>query len=87
MRVPFQTYRPAVFLPSPKSLHAASPVALVNQGSRRRDGVHTYDTASCTPSSVTGLLGLLVSALAKVVSAGVNDNGALQKLCQYVYYG
>lgn len=36
----------------------------------------TNDTASRTASSVTSLLGLLVATLAKVVSAGVDDNGA-----------
>ena len=39
----------------------------------------TNDTASRTASSVTSLLGLLVATLAKVVSAGVDDNGALSK--------
>jgi len=34
------------------------------------------DTASRARTSVTSLLGLLVSALAKVVSSSVNDNGA-----------
>jgi hypothetical protein len=38
------------------------------------------DTASGTRTSVTSLLGLLVSALAEVVSAAVHDNGALWHL-------
>ena len=38
---------------------------------------NTDDTASRTGTSVTSLLGLLVSALAEVVGAGVDDDGAL----------
>jgi hypothetical protein len=37
---------------------------------------NTNDTASRARTSVTSLLGLLVSALAKVVSAGVHNDGA-----------
>jgi hypothetical protein len=39
----------------------------------------TNDTASGAGTGVTGLLGLLVSALAEVVGAGVDNNGALWK--------
>lgn len=42
----------------------------------------TNDTASRARSGVTSLLGLLVSALAEVVGAGVDDDGALLK-CQF----
>jgi hypothetical protein len=38
------------------------------------------DTASRTRASVTRLLGLLVAALAEVVGAGVDDDGALRKV-------
>jgi hypothetical protein len=37
----------------------------------------TNDTASGASTSVTSLLGLLVTALAEVVGAGVDDNSAL----------
>jgi hypothetical protein len=37
----------------------------------------TNDTASRAGTSVTGLLGLLVSALAEVIGAGVDNDGAL----------
>jgi hypothetical protein len=37
----------------------------------------TNDTASRAGTSVTSLLGLFVSALAEVVSAGVDNDGAL----------
>jgi len=40
-------------------------------------GGDANDTASRTSASVASLLGLLVSALAEVVGAGVNDDGAL----------
>jgi hypothetical protein len=39
------------------------------------------DTASRAWAGVTGLLGLLVSALAEVVGASVDDDGAL-RICQ-----
>lgn len=39
----------------------------------------TNDTAGRAGTSVTGLLGLLVSALAEVVGAGVDNDGALFK--------
>lgn len=38
----------------------------------------TDDTASRAGTSVTSLLGLLVSALAEVVGAGVDNDGALR---------
>lgn len=44
---------------------------------------HFSETDNCTPTasragtSVTGLEGLLVVTLAKIVSAGVDNNGAL----------
>jgi hypothetical protein len=37
----------------------------------------TNDTASWASTSVTGLLGFLMAALAEVVGAGVDHNGAL----------
>jgi hypothetical protein len=39
----------------------------------------TNHTTSRTRSSVSSLLGLLVSTLTEVISAAVNDNGALYK--------
>jgi len=41
-------------------------------------GRNTNDTTGRASASVAGLLGLGVVRLAEVVSAGVNDNGALQ---------
>jgi hypothetical protein len=41
------------------------------------------DTASRARASVTRLLGLLVAALAEVVGAGVDDDGALRKVSQH----
>lgn len=40
----------------------------------------TNDTASGAGTSVTSLLGLLVSALTEIVGAGVDNNGALLRL-------
>jgi hypothetical protein len=46
----------------------------------------TDDTACRAGTSVTGLLGLLVSALAEVVGAGVDDDGALCCVSLLVIY-
>ena len=40
-------------------------------------GGDTNDTACRAGTSVTSLLGLLVSTLAEVISAGVHNDGAL----------
>jgi hypothetical protein len=53
------------------------------QGSKKRDRAahlcgNTDDTASRAGTSVTGLLGLLVTTLAKVISTGMDDQSAAQ---------
>lgn len=65
------------------SIIQASDICILPYCPRPSQSLKTYlvgdanDTASGAGTSVTSLLGLLVSALAKVISAGVDDNGAL----------
>jgi hypothetical protein len=52
---------------------------------RERKQINHQLTAGRTETSVTSLLGLLVTTTAEVISAGVDDQGALVVLLVYFF--
>ena len=75
--------RPLILSPTLSSLIPALPTILLRKGPGPRETGRRLlsdadDAAGRTSAGVTGGLALLVPALAEVVGAGVNDDGAAQ---------